>query len=139
VVRSAVLYKRISGVREHLARLGTRQGLTLEQFLQEPDSQDVVLHNLQLAIQGCIDVGAHVIADEGWGVPASYREIFQILRKRGVLPPDLAERMARASGLRNILVHDYLDVDLPTAHAVYTQSVGDLQAFLGRIVEHFRL
>lgn len=134
-----MLFKRLSGVREHLARLSTRQGLTLEQFIEDPDSQDVVLHNLQLAIQGCIDVGAHVIADEGWGVPGSYGEVFQILRKRGVLPPELTERMIRAAGLLNILVHDYLDVDLPTTFAVWTQGVGDLEAFLARIVEHLRL
>lgn len=139
VVRRAILYKRIAGVREHLARVATRRGLSLGQFLQDLDSQDVILHNLQLAIRGCIDVGVHVIADEGWGVPGSYAEVFHLLRKRGVLDPELAQSMTRAAGFRNILVHDYLDVDLPTAYAVCTQGVGDLEAFLGRIVEHFRL
>lgn len=139
MVRRSVLYKRISGVREHLNRLATRRGLSLEQFLGDPDSQDVIVHNLQLAIQGCIDIGAHVIANEGWGVPGSYAEVFSMLRKNGVLAPELAERMARAAGFRNILIHDYLDLDLPTAYAVYTGGVADLEAFVRRIAEHFHL
>lgn len=67
-------------------------------------------HALQQAIQVCIDVGAHVIAELGLSMPSDYRGIFQELRSAG-LDAGLADRLANAAGMRNILVHGYLDVD----------------------------
>jgi len=67
-------------------------------------------HALQLAIQACIDVSAHVVSELGLKAPADYRGVFESLRQAG-LDPQLAERLAAAAGMRNILVHGYLDVD----------------------------
>lgn len=67
-------------------------------------------HAIQLAIQICIDIGAHLIAELGLETPSEYRGVFENLRKAG-LDPQLAERLADAAGMRNVLVHDYLEVD----------------------------
>jgi uncharacterized protein YutE (UPF0331/DUF86 family) len=118
MVHTAILYKRIAGIRDHLDRVRSREGLPLQRFLEDRDSQDVVLHNLQLAIQGCIDLATHIVVDEGWGLPGTYGEVFTTLCQRGLLDADLARRLALASGLRNILVHDYLAIDLEVIHKV---------------------
>ncbi len=67
-------------------------------------------HAVQLAIQICIDVGAHLIAELGLEAPSDYRGVFENLQKAG-LDPQLADRLGDAAGMRNILVHDYLEVD----------------------------
>jgi uncharacterized protein YutE (UPF0331/DUF86 family) len=67
-------------------------------------------HALQLAIQACIDVSAHVVSELGLKAPADYRGVFESLLAVG-LDPQLAERLGAAAGMRNILVHGYLDVD----------------------------
>jgi len=65
---------------------------------------------LQLAIQSCIDIGAHLVSELGLQAPADYRGVFASLCPAG-LDTELAERLAAAAGMRNILVHGYLDVD----------------------------
>jgi uncharacterized protein YutE (UPF0331/DUF86 family) len=67
-------------------------------------------HAIQLSIQICIDIAAHLIAELGPKMPADYRGIFEALRPEG-LDGDLAERLASAAGMRNVLVHGYLEVD----------------------------
>ncbi|MEX2106816.1 MAG: DUF86 domain-containing protein [Solirubrobacterales bacterium] len=67
-------------------------------------------HAIQLAVQVCIDVGAHLIAELGLEAPSDYRGIFDSLRSAG-LEPQLAKRLGEAAGMRNILVHGYLEVD----------------------------
>jgi uncharacterized protein YutE (UPF0331/DUF86 family) len=67
-------------------------------------------HAIQLAVQVCIDVGAHLIAERGLRTPSDYRGIFESLRSAD-LDPGLAERLGEAVGMRNILVHGYLEVD----------------------------
>ncbi len=67
-------------------------------------------HAIQLAVQICIDIGAHLIAERGLETPSDYRGVFVSLGKAG-LDDGLASRLGDAAGMRNILVHDYLEVD----------------------------
>ncbi|HWN74032.1 MAG TPA: DUF86 domain-containing protein [Solirubrobacterales bacterium] len=69
-----------------------------------------VAHGLQLAVQVCLDIGAHLIAEEGLKMPNDYRGVFASLKAVG-LETELADRLSAAAGMRNILVHDYLMVD----------------------------
>lgn len=52
----------------------------------------------------------HLIAELGPRMPSDYRGIFAALRPAG-LDAALVERLADATGMRNILVHGYLEVD----------------------------
>ena len=67
-------------------------------------------HAIQLSIQICIDIAAHLIAELGPRMPADYRGVFDVLQPEG-LDGDLAKRLASAAGMRNILVHGYLEID----------------------------
>lgn len=80
----------------------------------------------QVAVEACVDLAHHVIADHGWATPATYRDAFRILGDHGVIEPALAVRMAGWAGLRNILVHLYLDVDHARLHEVLTTELDDL-------------
>ncbi|MGI8750376.1 MAG: type VII toxin-antitoxin system HepT family RNase toxin [Thermoleophilaceae bacterium] len=66
---------------------------------------------LQVSIQICIDLGAHLISELGLKPPEDYRSVFASLAQAGVIEPDLAEQLTDAAGLRNLLVHDYGEID----------------------------
>ncbi|HET8642319.1 MAG TPA: DUF86 domain-containing protein [Pseudonocardiaceae bacterium] len=63
------------------------------------------------AIEGCARVAQHLIADKGWRVADSNADSVRRLAAEGVLTPELAEAVARAVGFRNILVHEYAELD----------------------------
>jgi uncharacterized protein YutE (UPF0331/DUF86 family) len=67
-------------------------------------------HAIQLAIQCCIDIAGALASDLGGTRPETYAGYFDALRGDG-LDPALADRLILAVGLRNILVHDYLNLD----------------------------
>jgi uncharacterized protein YutE (UPF0331/DUF86 family) len=81
-----------------------------EAYLADFRDRLAAQHAIQLAIQVCIDIGAHLIAELGPKMPADYRGVFAALEGEG-LNADLASRLADAAGMRNVLVHGYLDVD----------------------------
>lgn len=68
-------------------------------------------HAIQLAIQICVDVGAHLIAELALRMPDDYRGVFATLREPLGLTPELVEGLSAAAGMRNVLVHVYLEVD----------------------------
>jgi uncharacterized protein YutE (UPF0331/DUF86 family) len=90
---------------------------------------------LQVAVEACIDIAAHIVAAEGWTPPDSGRAAFNTLAAHGRIPPDLARRLGLAVGLRNLLVHDYAEVDPARLAATVRDDLGDLRAFAGHVGE----
>lgn len=139
MVNKSVILRKISVIRHNLSRLKDRENVSLETFRNDLDTQDIVLHNLQLAIQGCIDIGSHVISDEGWGVAGSLNEIFYILRDKGVIKTEISEKIISMVGFRNILVHEYEEVNLDIVYNILHNHLNDINEYLLSVVNHFRL
>lgn len=139
LVNSSVILRKISHIRHSLSRLKGKGEVQLEAFRNDPDLQDIVLHNLQLAIQGGIDLGSHIISDEGWGVAGSLTEIFYILQDKGVIRPELTEKMVSMVGFRNILIHEYADVNLDIVYSILQGHLKDIDEYLLALVDYFHL
>jgi uncharacterized protein YutE (UPF0331/DUF86 family) len=69
------------------------------------------------------------VAELALPLPPDYRGVFAALVAKG-LDPDLAERLGLAAGLRNVLVHDYLDIDEDVVWAALGH-LDDLRGFAG--------
>ncbi len=57
-------------------------------------------------VQNCIDLAAHIFSEQGLGVPASYNEMFYILEENGYFEKELTEKLVKAVGFRNLIVHE---------------------------------
>ena len=122
-------------VDSHLRRIREKTSVALDEFLGDLDRQESILFNMQMAIQSCIDIAAHVISDEAMGVPGSTNEMFYMLQEHGWLPPELTEKMVAAVGFRNLIVHEYDNVDLKRVYDIAQQDISDLEDFLKAIVK----
>lgn len=91
--------------------------------------QDVVEHNLQIASQIVLDVSTHIIAEQGWEAPDNYEQAVLILARHGVIPQPLIGRLRGMAGFRNILVHEYLEVDQEIVFSVATDHLEDYELF----------
>ena len=91
-------------------------------------------HLVQTAAQICIDLAQHVIAADGHRVPRDYGDTFRVLAEVCVIDPELAERLVRLAGARNVIVHLYTEVDDELlARAVRDGGLDDLDLFARRI------
>jgi uncharacterized protein YutE (UPF0331/DUF86 family) len=102
---------RLERLEQLLSVLEEVRGQGREQLLRDLRVQLQTEHALQIAIQICIDVGIHIAGERALRPPEDYRGVFASLAEGGVLPRELAERLGDAAGLRNLLVHEYTDVD----------------------------
>ena len=73
--------------------------------------QDIVERNLEVAIQSCIDIANRIISLDELEKPKDYYGSIIMLGKENILPYDFAQRFAPITGFRNILIHEYLDID----------------------------
>lgn len=139
MVNATVILNKTAQVRKRLDRLQTKKSLTREELKNNIDAQDIILHNLQLAIQGCVDIGTHIIADEGWGTVGSFSEIFYFLQEKKVLSPDLADRMVAMVGFRNLLVHEYETISMDIVYDILQTHLNDIEEFLLSVIDRFKL
>ena len=87
---------------------------------------------LELAIQICIDIGAHLVSELSTPPPSDYAGIFKSLADAGHLDRDLGTRLAAASRQRNLLIHLYLDTDNTKVFASLG-NLDDLRAFAAAV------
>jgi uncharacterized protein YutE (UPF0331/DUF86 family) len=69
----------------------------------------VVEREFQTAIEACLDIAGLLLRALDVSMPETYAQRFPELEAHGVLSTETAERMQRAAGFRNILVHEYGD------------------------------
>jgi uncharacterized protein YutE (UPF0331/DUF86 family) len=100
----------LRAVRDDVAMLRAAAGASLERR-SEPLWVAGVKYLFITAIEACIDTAQHICASQGWGPPATNADAFRVLARHGVMSTDLAAELGRAVGFRNVLVHDYVDVD----------------------------
>lgn len=133
MVDSEVITIRLQKLREYLSLLRELGEKPKKEFVSDPFIYGNGERYLQLAIQCLLDIGSHIIAEQKLGAPEEYRDIFRILGKEGVLPNKFASSIAPLAGLRNILVHDYLEIDRDALYELIQCKLGDFEAFAGYI------
>lgn len=81
------------------------------EYDQDAFLRDIVERNLEIIAQCCIDICHRIISITGVQKPADGREAILRMSALGVLPDDFARALAPISGFRNILTHEYLEID----------------------------
>ncbi|CAG1011127.1 hypothetical protein ANAEL_04095 [Anaerolineales bacterium] len=137
MVDRRIVAEKVDSAERSLKRVNSHRGESLEQFLSNNDAQDIVLFHLMQAIQGCIDLAAHVVSDEEMGLAASTRDFFYLLSDNGVISRDLSERMIKAVGFRNLVAHEYAKLDLEKVYAITADGVKDVEEFLRVLVRRY--
>ncbi|MEN2995455.1 MAG: DUF86 domain-containing protein [Acetomicrobium sp.] len=105
--------------------------------LEDIDKQDIFVLNLQRAIQACIDLAAHAVASEHLGFPESIRDNFVILKERGVIGAELASRMLKMTGFRNVAVYNYQALDLNILKSILVNNLKDIEEFYSTLLQYW--
>lgn len=83
------------------------------------------MKNLERAVEVCVDVANHWLADDTGPPPASMASASARLAAKSVLPAELAEKKAKTIGLWNLSVHDCENL----AYARIFEALSDLSGF----------
>ena len=124
-----LILRRLANLDIYLEQLAPYRNIDAAAYTQDWKTQRIVERTLHLAIETCMDVADHVVADRRLRVPETGAESFEILAKAGSLPNELATALALLVGFRNILVHDYTRLDPAIVIRVLRRDLADLERF----------
>ena len=116
-----LVHRKLSQLVQYLGELEPLHSLSFESYLQQPLSRYAAERLLQLVVDTAVDINAHLVVELTNSPPQDYHDSFMKAAQAGVLPADFALSIARSTGLRNRLVHQYDAVE----HAIVYQAIGE--------------
>jgi len=124
-----IVIRKLDSLRRCLDRVRERCPASVATLAGDPDLQDIVVLNLSRAIQICVDLALHALTGLGQPAPETMGQAFDQLADTGHISADLALRLRKAVGFRNIAVHNYSGIDWVIVHAIATRHLDDFEAF----------
>lgn len=132
------LNRRLKELRKRLLELETKfKPLSEEKLVIDETLYNAAEHHLQIAIQCCLDMANHLVA--ALGLPAPEKEaseVFSTLAREKIIPQSLVLIMKKVTGYRNIVIHDYLEVERHRTYKYIQEDLPDLANF-AKAVEKF--
>ncbi|HBA67483.1 MAG TPA: DUF86 domain-containing protein [Methylococcaceae bacterium] len=84
--------------------------------------QSGVLHALQVLIENAIGKAKHRLKALGVVVPVSAYDVFAALELQGYLENRTLKQWNSAIGIRNRIVHDYMNIDMQLIESIIVDS-----------------
>ncbi|NLG79602.1 MAG: DUF86 domain-containing protein [Firmicutes bacterium] len=129
MVEEEVIRNRLKYLDEYISDLEKERHLTWEEFLTSKKTRRYVERTLQLALECCLDIGHHIIAEERLREPADNKDVFSVLHEAGFLRRSDVPRLRQMAGFRNIVVHDYTRLDPALVFGILKNGITDLVDF----------
>jgi len=130
MVRPEVAAARVARAQAWLCDAESLLAAPPDEFVADRRGRDLALFYLFLAIQECIDLAAHRVADEGWAPPDDAGSTFDVLADRGVIARPVADGLRAAAGLRNRIAHGYAMLDYRRVQEESRAGIRPVRLFL---------
>ena len=108
--------------------------LSLKEYLKNEDTQAVVERRLQLCCQIAIDIANYLITRLRLQMPDEEENVFIILAKGDMIDESLGLKMKGIVRFRNILVHNYFEINHQIVYKNFKRNLQDFKEFARQIV-----
>lgn len=133
VFKKKTVQERLRKLIEVVARLEKYPNIERERFLGDVETQWIVERGLMIATACLLDIGTHILAGYYNMYPETYDGVIAGLEEKGLLTSSLRKRLKGLGGFRNILVHEYLEVNPEQVFLVLTRRLVDFTQFAKQI------
>lgn len=96
--------------------------------------QDALTLNIQRACQQAIDLSMYICSKMALGIPKRSRDSFSILEKAKIITKKTSLNMGLMVGFRNIVIHEYQDVETDVIKSIAEDSKKDFLVYTKEIL-----
>lgn len=129
-----VIISKVSSVQRCVRRAREAFGAA-QDFENDFNLQDAANLNVLRACELAIDLAAHLIRIRKLGVPVESRDAFLLLREARLISEPLCKSLMSMVGFRNIVVHDYQEVDINIVIDVIQNRLDDVLQFTDVVLD----
>lgn len=121
-MREETVRRNLLEIRTVAAELDKYHTVTEDALRSDISLRWVVERGLLAGLTLIFNVADHVLSAVFHRYPEKYEESIGALAACGVISTELRQRMAGAGGFRNILVHEYVEIDFGEVVAAVTEA-----------------
>lgn len=126
---------KIAEMQKYLDELSQIRPSGVETYVQDFKTKAACERYAERIIEAMIDLAVLVIKDKKFYMPENDLEAFDILCRNEILPSALGDKLKDAKGMRNILAHQYGEVDDAIVfHALSEGLDKDIQEFIKAVI-----
>lgn len=138
-IEPEVVSAKLEFMNRYLDRLEAYSSISLEDYLNSPDTQTLVERFLQLIAETGNDANRHILKGLGREQPTTNRDTPIAIAQAGVIDRDLARRLSQSIGLRNVIVHLYDEIDPTVVHGAISKTLRDYSMYQVQINHYLDL
>ena len=131
-----ILAQKLESLRRYIQRVEEKTPSNIDQLIQDPDVQDILVLNLTRSVQLCVDIGSHVISESDELAPTTMGDVFSTLQRLGAITPVTCISMQKAVGFRNVAVHNYDVINWEIVFAICQKFLVDFRRFAKEITDY---
>lgn len=130
-----LIHRKIKLIEADLSFLTKYKNISLEKYLKSRESQLVIERLLEKITGRLIDLNYHLLKEKYEIMPEDYYDSFIEIGKRKIITAEFAEEIAKSSGLRNALAHEYDKIDEKMVHKAIGTSLTQIPKYLKIILD----
>ena len=128
---------RISEILIAIDNLKRYAAMNIKDFLANDEQVAATKYHLLTMIEGCISLCTHISTKELHMVPEGYGTCFDLLAGHKILDDKLVSSLKKMAGFRNLLTHQYWDIDNRKVHSFIKAGSKDVEKFIEIISERY--
>ena len=121
---------------KYLGYLSELQQVNKEVFTADYHFFGLAERYFQLSIEVMLDVGKMLLLSEKTRRPEDNSDIFYALSEAGVISRDFVDRISGVVNFRNILVHEYEDIDKEIIYTKLQKNLEDFTEFKRQVIKY---
>lgn len=137
MIDADLIRRKLSRLNMYLDKLAPLSKMTFEEYSKNDLISSAAERYIQLIVECASDINNHVVVEKESRPPEDYTSSFVKAAEVGLITRELADRIKGSGGMRNILVHEYMEIDnkkvfeiIPVAIKDYKEYIKQADAFL---------
>lgn len=138
-INKNIIVRKITLINKDLKSLKKLSNFSLKTYLSKEEYEVMAERYLERIIGRMIDINYHVLSEMENKIPADFYSSFIEMGKKKYLTKNISETMANSAGLRNILAHEYDEIDEKKVFEAITSCLSDVPKYLKGITKSLNL
>jgi len=130
-----VIINKIQSIQRCVNRAREEYGTDVDRFDTDYTRQDAAVLNVLRACEQTIDLANHIVRLYKLGIPTSSAESLELLQRKSIIDVTLSRKLKKMVNFRNIVIHQYQQMDLEIVKSVIISGLDDLVFFSDKILQ----
>jgi uncharacterized protein YutE (UPF0331/DUF86 family) len=125
--------RKLSRMNLYLDKLAPIAAKTFKEYISDFYLKTSAERLIQLIVECASDINNHIVLELKQRPPEDYASSFIRAAEVGLITRQLADLLKGSGGMRNIIVHEYMEIDDKKVFAVLPQAISGFKKYIKQV------